>query len=166
MLSFSWKIQGIRRIRGDSWKGCSLHAGSRFMRKRTILILDHVEIELMENILRVDESRSGSATIVSLSGRMDASSSPAAEAVLSRLIGSGERRIVVDMSDLDHISSAGLRLLLKFRRAGLAAGGSVRIASLHREIRENVFEALGFARLFDVYGDIEEAVAAIGKGDD
>jgi len=43
---------------------------------------------------------------------MDASSSPAAEAVLSRLIGAGERRIVVDMSDLDYISSAGLRVML------------------------------------------------------
>ena len=137
----------------------TLLSGSRFMRKRTILILDHVEIELMENILLVDESRSGSATIVALSGRMDASSSPAAEVVLSRLIGSGERRIVVDMSDLDYISSAGLRVMLASLKRLREDGGQLLLAGLKPEIR-NIFEIAGFQRIFHIYPDTEEAVSS------
>ncbi|MDD5049509.1 MAG: STAS domain-containing protein [Methanoregulaceae archaeon] len=129
------------------------------MRKRTILILDHVEIELMENILRVDESRSGSATIVSLSGRMDASSSPAAEAVLSRLIGAGERRIVVDMSDLDYISSAGLRVMLASLKRLREDGGQLLLAGLKPEIK-NIFEIAGFQRIFSIYPSPEDAVSS------
>jgi len=113
----------------------------------------------MENILRVDESHSATAAMVSLKGRMDASSSPAAETVLSRLIESGERRIVVDMSDLDYISSAGLRVLLSSLKRLRDDDGRLLLAGLKPQI-QNVFEIAGFQRIFTIYSTTEEAVSS------
>ena len=124
-----------------------------------ILIWDYVEIELMENILRIDESHSGNATIVSLEGRMDASSSPSAEAVLFRLIQSGTRQIVVDMSQLDYISSAGLRVMLASLKKLRDDGGRLVLAGLKPQI-QNVFEIAGFQRIFTIYSTTEEAVSS------
>ena len=124
-----------------------------------ILIWDYVEIELMENILLIDESHSGNATIVSLGGRMDASSSPSAEAVLFRLIESGTREIVVDMSKLDYISSAGLRVMLASLKKLRDDGGQLVLAGLKPQI-QNVFEIAGFQRIFTIYSTTEEAVSS------
>ena len=124
-----------------------------------ILIWDHVEIELMENILRIDESHSGNATIVSLKGRLDASSSPSAETALSRLIESGERQIVVDMSELDYISSAGLRVMLASLKRLRDDSGRLVLVGLKPQI-QNVFEIAGFQRIFTIYLTAEEAISS------
>ncbi len=55
------------------------------------------------------------ADVVKVSGRVDSSTAPDLEKVLKGLMEQGNFRIVVDMSDLKFISSAGLRVLISTR---------------------------------------------------
>ncbi|HUU75635.1 MAG TPA: STAS domain-containing protein [Methanoregulaceae archaeon] len=111
----------------------------------------------MEKILRIDERESGNVTVVSLMGRMDASSSPEAEAGMSRLISSGSRRVVVDMSGLDYISSAGLRVMLASLKKLRNDGGQLVLVGLKPEIRK-IFEIAGFHRIFTIYPTADQAL--------
>lgn len=127
----------------------------------TILIWYNIKIEFMENILRIDESQLNNVTIVSLKGRMDASSSSMAETVLSRLIESGNREIVVDMSELDYISSAGLRVLLASLKRLREDDGRLLLAGMKPEV-QHIFEIAGFQRIFTIYPTAEEAQNSFG----
>lgn len=111
----------------------------------------------MSTILQVAEQRRGDIPILSLSGRMDSTSSPDAEAALNRLIAGGDRSIIVDLANLEYISSAGLRVLLAGQKRLKQAGGALMLAALRPEIRK-VFDIAGFNRLFPIYPTPEEAL--------
>jgi len=99
--------------------------------------------------------------VLHIEGSIDGSSSDELDGAFDAAADGGGSQFILDFSEVDYISSAGLRLLLRFRRIALDRGGRLRIASVHREIRENVLDALGFSRLIDVYADVQEATDAL-----
>lgn len=82
---------------------------------------------------------------VVMSGRMDASQAPSAQAYLDRL--SGE--IVLDCGALDYLSSAGLGVLLKTQKRLMAAGGKMRLVGVSRHVND-IFMYSGFDQIFDI----------------
>ncbi|MCU0633072.1 MAG: STAS domain-containing protein [Methanolinea sp.] len=111
----------------------------------------------MSTNLQVAEQRRGDTPVLSLKGRMDATTSPDAEVQLTRLIEGGDRHIVVDLSELEYISSAGLRVLLAGLKRLKQCGGAMKLAALRPEIQK-VFDIAGFNRLFAIYPTLEEAL--------
>jgi anti-anti-sigma factor len=65
----------------------------------------------MEMIVKKEKN----ATVVSVKGKMDAVSSPELQKQLVELIDTGERNFVVDLGELEYISSSGLRALLAIK---------------------------------------------------
>jgi anti-sigma B factor antagonist len=80
-----------------------------------------------------------------LVGRFDASQTDRAKQVFGTLDGSA----VVDFSQLDYISSAGLGVLLFTQKRLVAAGESLKLTHLNDHIRE-IFRIAGFDRIFEV----------------
>ena len=69
-------------------------------------------------------------------------------------------RLVIDMSRLEYISSAGLRVLMLARKQAQAQGGVLVVAALGPMLRE-IFEISRFSVVFDVYPSVRDALAAI-----
>ena len=65
------------------------------------------------------------------------------------LVDNADKNIVLDCTNLEYISSSGLRLFLTLRKAVAAKGGSLVIKHINDEIR-NVFTLTGFFSLFDI----------------
>ena len=80
-----------------------------------------------------------------LVGRLDASQVEVARAALDRL-GS---TCVVDFSELEYISSAGLGMLLSVQKRLGESGNKLRLAHMNRHIRE-IFRMAGFDHIFDI----------------
>jgi anti-sigma B factor antagonist len=105
------------------------------------------------------------ADLIAVQGRLDAASAPDLQQAIEELFRKGRCRIVLDMEGLDHISSAGLRVLIDARRRAREwkltdlEGGDVRIASLPPRIKE-VFDLTGMTVLFEVFDDVTEAVGS------
>ena len=78
-------------------------------------------------------------------GRLDSNTSVEAEKVVMDLT---ERfdELILNMQDLDYISSAGLRLLKKAFMAMRRKGGSLKLKNVNKMVME-VFEVTGFAGL-------------------
>ena len=106
----------------------------------------------------------GEVCVFSVTGVVDSRVTDEFGETVMAEIREGVPNVVFDLSGVGYISSAGLRLFLKIRRAALDAGGCVRVAGLHRDIRENVFDALGFSRLIELHPSVDEAVRSIGPG--
>ena len=62
--------------------------------------------------IEVAEERTDDALVLLPVGRLDSSNARAFESIVMERIGGGERRLIVDFSRLDFISSAGMRVLL------------------------------------------------------
>lgn len=100
------------------------------------------------------------ATVVEISGRVDHETSPELEEALDKLIEDGNYNLVIDLENVEYISSRGLRALLTARKAARRwSRGDVKLAGAQEYIRET-FDLVGFTQLFDMYDDLVEAVGS------
>jgi len=97
--------------------------------------------------------------IVAITGSMDSATSPEAQKALDGVLASA-RKVVLDFSGLDYISSAGLRVLLGVAKKLKGSGGTLRMFGLNQSVKE-VFEISGFATILSVYPSEAEALAAM-----
>ncbi|MEA3377509.1 MAG: STAS domain-containing protein [Chloroflexota bacterium] len=100
-------------------------------------------------------------SVVKASGRIDAATAPQLQHALDALTEAGKYRLVLDMSEVDFMSSVGLRVLIdtrktcrRYNRGDLVlAGPSANVV--------RTLELAGFYSLFDVYDTPIEAVGNI-----
>lgn len=83
----------------------------------------------------------GGALVLTLEGRLDTTTAPDLENELGDL--SGVEELVIDMENLDYISSAGLRVILKAQKI-MNEKGSMKLKNVGESIME-VFEITGFS---------------------
>ena len=100
------------------------------------------------------------ATIVEVAGRFDAVSAPQVKVELHGMIEEGHTRLVLNMSGLEFIDSAGLGALVSCLRRAAAEGGDLRLAEVPPFCR-SIFELTRLTRVFDVTESEDEAVAAM-----
>jgi anti-sigma B factor antagonist len=73
------------------------------------------------------------------------------------LIASGQRKLVVELSQLDYISSAGLRIFLLAAKRMDESKGKMILCSLKDSVKQ-VFEIAAFSSFLNLAGSIEEAI--------
>ena len=98
------------------------------------------------------------ATIISVKGKMDAVSSPEFEKQLIKLIDQGEKDFVIDLGELEYISSAGLRVILATVKNLKEMEGRLSLCALKDMVKE-IFEISGFVTLIPTYDSIDSALS-------
>ena len=106
------------------------------------------------------EQKVGSAIILELSGRLDATNSGDLESKLFKLIDVDEKNIILDCSRLDYISSSGLRVCLVALKKVSGLKGNFILCSMNDNIKQ-IFDISGFSNIFKILNDKEEALNSI-----
>jgi anti-anti-sigma factor len=107
----------------------------------------------------IGEERKADVLVLVLSGRLDTATAKIFEDRILTRIDSGERRLVIDLRQLEYVSSSGLRVfLLAARRLG--ADRKIAVCSLNGHIRR-VFELVGFSSIVDICDSREAAIDRI-----
>lgn len=88
-------------------------------------------------------------TVAAISGRLDTVASQEAASQFEALQEKAEGTIVLDCSQMEYISSSGLRHFLTLRKAAAAKGGKIIIRGINSDVRR-VFMITGFLNLFDI----------------
>ena len=109
--------------------------------------------------MEISTRTSNDIHIVGISGSLDSTTSPEAQKALDTVL-AGAKKVALDFSNLDYISSAGLRVLLGAAKRIKASGGTLRMFGLNQSVRE-VFEISGFASILSVYPSESEALGAM-----
>jgi anti-anti-sigma factor len=91
--------------------------------------------------------------LIAITERIDGSTAPEVETVLESLQHRGRYKFVIDMSQLDYISSAGYRVLLSAQRNSRRYDGEVILAAVPAPIRQ-ALEISGFTDYFKIYKEI------------
>lgn len=93
-------------------------------------------------------------------GRLDSNSSPELERAVLDHLEKGCKRMVFDLSDMEYVSSAGLRVILLAGKKLRASQGKLVLVGL-REMVSEVFAMSGFLTLFAVTKTLDEGIAKL-----
>ena len=103
--------------------------------------------------------------VLSISGRIQAPEATKLQERINELFAEGRFRLLLDLQNLDYISSPGLRVLIEARKRAREwklsdfERGDVRIVHLPPRIKE-VFDLTAFTSLFQIFDDTVEAVGS------
>jgi anti-sigma B factor antagonist len=95
--------------------------------------------------------------VVSLKGRLDINTHGLLETELNALAWKGQTKVLVDVKELDYISSAGLRVLLSAAKQFKKNNGVIVLVSLAPTVRQ-VFEISGFNSIFPIFANRAEGL--------
>ena len=99
----------------------------------------------------------GDVTIASASGRIDLSNADALKDSLSTALSQTKKFLVLDLSNLEYISSAGLRSLMITSKAAKADGKAFSIAALKPLVLE-IFTISRFNLVFPLFETVRDAI--------
>lgn len=85
-----------------------------------------------------------------------------ARAVCEPLCGKGQPRIVIELSEVAFLDSAGLELLLALRDRSARCGGAVHLAGPNKLCRE-ILQVTGVADEFSIFDDVRSAVGSFAQ---
>jgi anti-anti-sigma factor len=105
--------------------------------------------------MELKQREENGVVIVSLTGRLDAASAPDAETELEKL-STENARLLINLRELEYISSAGLRVLLVTAKTVRRKGGRLCLCAMIESVNE-VFEISGFSSIFDIAETEEDA---------
>lgn len=110
--------------------------------------------------VKIEHSELKRCDLLTLHGRIDSSKAPEVEAAFKDVMNAGRFRLVVDLSDVDYISSAFLRVLIStLKTTHRWNRGDVYLAAMPSRIRE-VFDLAGLLPLFKTFDTVTEAVGS------
>jgi anti-sigma B factor antagonist len=95
-------------------------------------------------------------TLVQLSGRLDARTSPLVRSTLQNLLENEQLKIVVDLQEVPFIDSSGLAALVSGLRMARAKGGNVALSGAQSQA-QIVFRLTMLDRVFPIHPTFEEA---------
>jgi anti-anti-sigma factor len=100
-----------------------------------------------------------SAAVIQITGSVDALTSDEAQTFFDSQISGTRKCLVVDLSQVDYLSSAGLRVLISALKSTRQRGGDLYLAGLQDSVRQ-VLALAGFTSIFKIFPTVEEAATA------
>lgn len=108
--------------------------------------------------MQVSLSQRNEIIILSVAGRVDAlTAKQLADALQAQ--SSQSHHLVVDLSAVQYLGSAGVHALLSALREHRARGGDLRVSGAQKSVQQ-VLELSGFASVARLFADIDAAVAS------
>jgi len=107
--------------------------------------------------MSVSREKNGEVLVVTATGQINSANAAELESTLLEWVEEGERKWVLDMSGVEYISSAGLRVVLLLAKRLKQQGGQLVLCNLQAHVLE-VFDISGFLSILDVAESREAAL--------
>lgn len=106
------------------------------------------------------EETAGAVVIVAPRGRLDSATSAGVGARLDQLAATPAGRLVLDLAEVDFVSSAGLRVILSAAKRARVARGHLVVCAVQPPVRE-VLDISGFTALLTIHPARDGALQAL-----
>src|SRR5579872_1407775 len=110
--------------------------------------------------MEIQKEQVGDVHVVTVNGRLDGIYSTNFSNQVGALITETGAKILIDFTDIDFVSSAGLRALLVLMKKATATGSIFALCGVNEQVQE-VLNISGFAAMFTIHRDRAEALAAL-----
>ena len=102
----------------------------------------------------------GQVMVMSPAGRLDAETAPHLQDEIMTHVDGGETSVLLELSGVDYVSSAGLRAILLIAKKLQELDGRFALCGMSEPIA-NVFQVTGFDAILDIHPDQEGALAVM-----
>jgi stage II sporulation protein AA (anti-sigma F factor antagonist) len=122
--------------------------------------------------MEIAERRTADIVILSLSGKLDGTTAKTFEEKILTRIESGDRRFIIDVAELNYVSSAGLRVFALAGKRLDSANGKLVLCGFKKTIPyhtlnripdpvREAFDIVGFSSIFSTYGSHDDAIKGL-----
>jgi anti-anti-sigma factor len=113
----------------------------------------------MKQGLKITESSTGAVHILRLQGYLDGHTFMDLERKVDALLKAGKHRLVIELSALSYIASAGVGVFINSQHLARSKGGTVQLVNPSASVRE-IFSILGLGSIFTIHDTVDQGVAA------
>jgi anti-anti-sigma factor len=89
-----------------------------------------------DQAMEINKKKEKGIVYLTIKGRLDAQTAPKAKRFIEENVEKEDIRLIVDLCDLEFISSAGMRLILVLSKEVHQKGGQIVLCSLNHVVRE------------------------------
>lgn len=114
--------------------------------------------------MQIREENQQNVLILAPVGHLDTRSQHEFEAKILERLNGGERRFLIDMTEVEYISSSGLRVMLMLAKKLGGTEGQLVLAGMNQHVHQ-VFEISGLTGVFTIRKDREEALGSFSSVD-
>lgn len=112
----------------------------------------------MEEKVEILEKQKDDVLVLEIIGRLDAISSRTAEDKIFNCISNGKKKLLFNFSQVDYLSSAGIRLLLRTTKKLKTVSGKLIVCSISSNIMD-ILKMSGFDHVIEVSKTEEEGLS-------
>ncbi|HOW91947.1 MAG TPA: STAS domain-containing protein [Anaerolineaceae bacterium] len=110
--------------------------------------------------MEISTSQFKHCDVIKVTGRIDSATSPQLAEAINRINDQGRYKLVIDFTDVNFISSAGLRVLIAtLKNCRRYNRGDLVLAGMQENIH-SVFDLAGFTSIFKIHDDVLSAVGS------
>lgn len=109
--------------------------------------------------MNITEREQNGVSVFVLDGRVDSEGAVDLDLALQTAVTEGKHKMILNMSQVRYINSAGLRTLADILTQNKENGGDLILVDLNPKV-QRVFQIIGFDKFFTVHASVEEALAA------
>ena len=99
--------------------------------------------------MKTEILKEGNQLVARFSGRLDTAAAVQTAEDIKPLLEAANAEIILDCTDLEYISSSGLRIFLTIRKEAAAHSSKIIVRNINADIRQ-VFVMTGFVSLFEI----------------
>ncbi len=110
------------------------------------------------DMLSIETDNRQSVSFMKVKGRVDLETAPELDDALTKLLQNNKNKIVLNLQDVNYMSSAGLRAMVKAYQSANKSGGDVRLAAVSEPI-EVILRTVGMLQMFKMFSTSEEAAS-------
>jgi anti-sigma B factor antagonist len=110
-------------------------------------------------VMEINASEMKRVQLFEIIGRVDSSNAAELGNALDKSVDDGRSNLVLDLSGVEYMSSAGLREMVRVLKRVKRTGGDLRIANPSDRVKE-VLELAGLDTIFEIYPTQVEAVGS------
>lgn len=112
--------------------------------------------------MKIETRRVDDVLVIDMSGRLDGRSSGEAGDRIVHIVQGAHRQILLNLQNVDYVSSAGLRIILLGSKLLQGNQGELKVCCVEGEVKR-VLEISGFDSLIRMYNTEAEALSAFAK---
>lgn len=112
--------------------------------------------------ITIAESTAGTVQILRVGGYLDGHTAIELERKLGEVMKAGNRRLVMDLSGLTYIASAGVGVLINIQHQAKKGGGGLQLVNPSPSVRE-IFSILGLQTILAIHDSLDAGVQAAAR---
>jgi anti-anti-sigma factor len=113
--------------------------------------------------MELNTQKINEVNIVSIEGSIDALTAGEVQQYFNDLIGTGVEKVILNLDQVDFMSSAGLRVIMAVSKEVRQQGGDLRLAAAQPGV-EKMLKISGFTSILKSFPNVDAAVMSFQNG--